>query len=151
LLFAHGGIDLVDGHAVRPQGVGIDIDLVFAHMAADGGDLADALGGEQAIAHVPVLHAAQLVQVPPADRDVAVGSRPSSVYQKTCPRAVASGPSAGWTPAGSPGRQAVEFFDDACPCPVELDVLVEDQEDQRGAEHGRAAHFVHAGDAHQAT
>ena len=45
---------------------------------------------------------------PPAGRPW--GSRPSSVYQKICPSAVASGPSVGCTPAGSvPAGRLLSF------------------------------------------
>ena len=58
--------DLVQAHPEGPHGVGIHVDLVLADEAADRGDLGHALGRQQGVAHVPVLDAAQLVQIPAA-------------------------------------------------------------------------------------
>ena len=69
---AHGIGDVGEGYLVGAEQVGIDIDLVFFFKATDGGDFGDALGGEQGVAHLPVLNAAEFVGVPAADR-LAVG------------------------------------------------------------------------------
>ena len=67
-------------------------------------------------------------------------SRPSNVYQNTCPKAVASGPKAGWTPSGKEAsRQAVELFENAGARPIEIDFFGKNHIDARKAEHRRAA------------
>ena len=63
-----GGDDLRQADARRAHGVGIDLDLVLAHEAAHTGHLAHPLGRGQGVAHVPVLHGADLVGIPAARR-----------------------------------------------------------------------------------
>ncbi len=65
---AHGLEHLVELHAVSPHRSGIDIDLVLANETADRSHFRDALRRHQRIADVPVLRAAQLVEVPATRR-----------------------------------------------------------------------------------
>src|SRR5690606_27734827 len=65
---AYGAEDLGEGDAVVAQCVGIDVDLVLANEAADGGDLGDAFDTLEGVADQPVLRAAQFVEIPAAGR-----------------------------------------------------------------------------------
>jgi len=62
--FANRLRDLFDGHSTRKHGFGVDVDLVFAHIATDGSDLGDAWHGLEGEAHNPILRRSKLVQVP---------------------------------------------------------------------------------------
>jgi hypothetical protein len=64
----HGGKYIGQGEPVGPQGVGIDINLILANETADGGDFGHAFDSLQRVAHIPVLHAAQLLRIPAAGR-----------------------------------------------------------------------------------
>jgi hypothetical protein len=146
---AHRIEDLLQRDPVRAQRVGIDVDLVLAHEAADGGHLADALRGEQAVAHVPVLHAAQLVEIPAADRP-AVGIAPlQRVPVHLAQRGGVRTQGGRHAVRQEARRQAVQLLEDARARPVELGLFVEDQEDHREAERGAAADFLHAGHTEQ--
>ena len=90
---ADGLVDLGQPDAVGAELVGVDVDLVLLDEAADAGDLGDALDGLELVADVPVLERRSWPRSAPSA---------SSVYQKTWPSAVASGPSTGATPCGQP-------------------------------------------------
>ena len=128
------GIDDVgerDPVALQPQG--IDGDGVGLDEAADAGDLRDPLRLGQREADGPVLQGTQLgerplgahddVLVDPAD---AGGIRPQR-----------------WRDAGrQPAGGEVEVFEDARARPVEVGAVLEDDVDERDAEHRKAAHHL---------
>jgi hypothetical protein len=70
--------------------VGIDVHLILANEAPHARDLRHS-GDVELVAHVPVLDRPELSRLFPS---------PSTVYEKTCPRALASDARYGTTPAG---------------------------------------------------
>ena len=132
-----------------PHRVGVDVDLVLLHEAADRGHLADPLGAEQVVAHVPVLDRAQLVQVPAAGR-VAVGVAALQRVPVDLAQRRRVGAERRLNAFGQrAGRQAVELLQHPGARPVELDVLLEDHVDRREAEERVAADRLHARHAQQ--
>ena len=145
----HGAVDLVNAHAVGAHGVGINIHLIFANIAADRGNLGHPVGGEQPVAGVPVLNGAKLFKIPSAGW-IAVGIEtfervPVDLTQcggvRTELRLHAVGQGA--------GRKAVEFFQHARARPVELHILLKNYVDRRKSEHGIASDCLHAGNAQE--
>ena len=141
--------DLVDAHPIGAHRVWIDVDLVFLHKAAYGGHLADAVGRQQGIAHLPILDATQLVQVPAARGRtlfVAAFQRvPKYLPQGRCVR------SQGWlyTFGQQASRQTVELFEDTGARPIKIDFFGKNHIDARKAEHRRAADRLDARYAQQ--
>ncbi|HWP99256.1 MAG TPA: hypothetical protein VNK92_02175 [Vicinamibacterales bacterium] len=84
----------VDEHAVGEQRVGVDLDLVLLDIAAHRGDFRHAGDTSEPVLHVPAGEGPEL-------RQIVSALRSTSAYSKPQPTPVASGPSAGWTPAGS--------------------------------------------------
>ena len=73
----------------------------------------------------------------------------SSVYQKTCPTPVASGPSVGATPGGQALRDQTHALQNASARKVQVHVVLEDDVDHREAERRLRADDAHAGEALQ--
>ena len=61
--------DLGDLDVVGKQFGRVQVDLVFPHQSADGGDFGHPLDGVELVAHEPVLQGAQLLQVIPLPLD----------------------------------------------------------------------------------
>ena len=141
--------DLFQGHAIGPHRVGVHVDLVLAHEAADRSHFADPLGSEQGIANVPVLDTAQLVQVP-ATSGVSFRIAPLQRVPKhlSQSRRVKSQGRLNPLRQGS-GRQAVELLQHPAARPVELHTLLEDYINAREAEERIAAHRLDAGKPQQ--
>src|SRR5690606_24647690 len=59
--------DLIEGDLVGPERLGVDVDLVLLHVAADRGDLGHALDRLQGVAHGPILDRSEFVEIPAAD------------------------------------------------------------------------------------
>ena len=70
----------------------------------------------------------------------------STVYQKTCPTPVASGPSVGVTPAGRLFADEAHALEHARPREIQIDAVLEDDVDHREAERRLRAHDAHAGE-----
>ena len=73
----------------------------------------------------------------------------STVYQKTWPTPVASGPSVGVTPPGQALRDQAHALEHARPREIEIDVVFEDHVDHREPERRLRAHDANAGQALQ--
>jgi hypothetical protein len=134
-----GGVqDLVQGHVVDSHGVPVNVHLVLPDVPADGGHLAHPLGGQEAVAHEPVLDAPELVQVPSPHRP-ALGIPPLQRIPEDLPQGGGVGPQCGHGVHGQEvGRERVELLDDPGPGPVELHPLLEDEEDHGQPERRRA-------------
>ena len=144
-----GGGHLLEGHVAGEERLTVDIDLVLANVAADGGDLAHPGDRLQRVAHGEVLHAAQLVEIPPAN-DVALLVAPFERVPVHLPQG------SGVRTEGGGGvfrqrvlRQRSQLFQDARAGPVELHVVFEDHVDRGEAEHAEAAHGAHSGNAEE--
>ena len=141
--------DLVEPHSVGAHRVWVDVDLVFLHKATHGGHLANAVGRQQGIAHLPILDTTQLVQIPAAGGRalfVAAFQRvPEYLPQGRCVRPQ------GWLYSfGQQAcRQTIELFEDAGARPVEIDSFGKNHIDARKAEHRRAADRLDARYAQQ--
>ena len=131
--------NLVEPHPVGAHRVRVDVDLVFLHKAAYRGYLTDAVGRQQGIAHLPVLDATQLVQVPAAR-----GSALFVAAFQRVPEYLPQGRGI-WSQGRldalgqQTGRQTIELFEDAGARPVEIDFFGKNHIDARKAKHRRAA------------
>ena len=55
--------NLADGQVVGEQAIGIDLDLILFHIAADGRDFGDPVDGHQVVTEIPVLKRTEVGQV----------------------------------------------------------------------------------------
>ena len=125
------------------QRVWVDINLVLLDVAPDGGDFSDALNARECVAHVPVLGRSQLMQVPTArcfTFAVAPLERVPEHLPKRCRIRSQRGLHAKWQRSR---WKAVELLEETAPRPVELDVVIEDDEDGREPKHRGASDAAH--------
>ena len=121
--------------AIGAQPVGIDVDLVLAHHAADARHLGHARHGVELVADEPVLDRAQIPQrVAPALDGV-----PEDVADARRVR-----PERRHDARGQRLREQVEPLEHARAREVEVDVVLEDHVDHREAERRRRADDPHA-------
>ena len=145
----HGPEHVGQADPGRAHGVWVHLHEVLAHETAHPGHLADAVGGHEGVAHVPVLDGADLVGVP-ASRGPAVGALALDGVPEHLAQGRGVGAQGRAHAVGQRGRrQGVEFFQKARAGPVELHVLVEDDVDRGKPEHGIGAHRLYAGHAQQ--
>ena len=141
--------DLVEGDTVDPHRIGIDIDLVFLHKPAHRGHFADPFGGHQGIAHIPVLDAAQFLQIPAASRPP-LGILPFQGIPEHLPQGGGVRPE----PRLHPFRKrctgkAVELFGNPGAAPVKVDLFFKNDVDAGETEHGETTHGFYAGNTQQ--
>lgn len=124
-----GHDQLLQGDAVGPHGIGVDVNLIFLDMTADGGDLGDAADGLKGVAEVPILNTTQLLQVP-----AAAGLALFIAALEGVPEDLAEAGGVG-AEGGAHGIregavwEAGEFFEDARAGPVEVNLFFEDDVD----------------------
>ena len=95
------------------HGVGIHVDLIFLYEAANRGHFADAFGREQSVAHVPVLRAADLIEIPAAG-GIALRIAAFDGVPVNLPKGGGVGAQRGLNAGGQgSGGQAVQLFEDA--------------------------------------
>ena len=129
---------LAERDVVGAQLLRIDGDLVLLHVAADAGDLGDAVGAGQLVLQVPVLDAAQLLQVAGLAGQ-RVDERPAD--------AGGVGPERRRHGARQLALQLAEILEHAAARPVEIGAVLEDHVDEREVEEAIAAH--HLGERHR--
>ena len=125
------------------------LDLILLHEAADARDFGHALHAGELVADVPILHRAELREVvaavpaPSPDRRRGNIDRPSRARWRPG-RAAAS------TPSGICALEVIQPLQHAGAGEVVVDLVLEDDRDQREAEHRSGAHLLHSGEALQA-
>ena len=126
----HGLIDIEERDAVRPQFIGVNVDLILLHEAADTRDFTHAFDGVNLVAQIPILDTPQLREV----EAFALDGVPENLPERRGIRA---------DDGRDAGRQAllrdVHSLDDARACPVVIHLVFEDDEDHREAEARHAA------------
>jgi hypothetical protein len=134
--------DLADHHAVLLELQGGDLDLPLADKAAEAGDLGHARHGGELVAHVGVLQRAQRAEI----------LRAGPVLQIVLvdpAEAGGVGPEPGDHAAGQEFAEGVEALEHAGAGEVGVDLVLEDDGEEREAEHRGGAHGFHAGEALQ--
>ena len=131
-----GGLDGAERHTVGAQPHRVDLDLVLAHEAAEGGDLRDPVDRHQTVLEVPVLIGAQL-------GERAVG-RVEDVHEGP-PDPGGVGAELRRHAVGQLARKAVEVLEHPRPRPVEIGAVLEDHVDEGETEEGVAADILGEG------
>ena len=128
--------DVARRHLNAASRVGIEIDLVLLHEAADGGDLRDARHARQPSPQIPVLEAAQIRERVPA----------GLVHERVLEHpadAGGVGPDRRVDAVRQLAADALQVLDDAAAGPVDVGAVLEDDVDVRDAEVGEAADRLH--------
>ena len=130
--------DIGERDAVGGEFVWVEIDLVFLDEAADGRDFGHALDGLQRVAQVPVLKAAQFREIVFAALiDKRVFVNPADAGRV--------GADHGIHALGQRAADGVEIFDHARSRPIDIRPVLEDDVNERFAEHRLAAHELDVG------
>ena len=139
--FIRAGANFVDNrrkrNSISAELVGVEVDLILPHEAADGGDFGHARNGLELIAQIPVLKAAKVRETWLMARD-----RRGRIHTPI-PRRLHRGR---WSDARLRGRFALiccRYSTHAGARPVEVGSVLEDDEDIRIAEHGLRAHGLY--------
>ena len=116
----------------------IEVDLVLLDEPPDRGDLGDTVHPLKPVAKRPVLKGPELLEI------AVTGGVHERVFEN--PSDTRRVGADFWR---DPLRQAIadrsQVFEDARPRPVEIDPVLEDDVDERVADHGKSAHVLHAG------
>ena len=113
----------------------IEVYLVLAHESANAGHLCDARNSLELIAQIPVLQRAQIGQafgVAAIDEGVLI--------DPACAGGI--GANSGMHVSGQASCDLLQVFGYARACPIEVGVILKDDEDIRVAEHGLGANIL---------
>jgi hypothetical protein len=128
---AHSFDDGIERHVARGHLDRIEIDLVLLDESADARNLGHAIDGLQSELQVPVLDRAELAEV--------VILRLQRVPEDVAD-AGALGAETRSDAIGQQRADVVQSLEHARACPVDVDVVIEDDVDEREAEHRLRAH-----------
>ncbi|OAV71556.1 hypothetical protein Barb4_00603 [Bacteroidales bacterium Barb4] len=139
-----------DGHGKRPHRIGVYLHLILLDKAADRGNIGNAVCRREGILDVEILQRPQFVRIPAAGRFARLRVPPFERVPEHLSECRSVRPQSRLNALRqSPRRQRVQFLQHARAAPIELYPVVENNIDERHAEHGRAAYRLHTRNAEQ--